>query len=756
VNGSAAESADGRPKTRRGRLGRRLTRYVVRELAFPSLFAVAGFTLLAVAADLVAYSDLVINRDFGLREVAQIALFRTTPMLGRVIPVAVLIGSLVALGRLGADREILALEANGVSARRLAGPVTGFAVLLGVAALAITTVAGPWANRNLDAALAATAVRSEGTMLRSGVVNDIGPWRIQAQEVSSRGDHLRGVAIFVPWMGETIFAENVAITQEPGGDKLLRIEDGVVLRREAAGPAYVRFARMQQRIRAEEATAPPRITDWLAAASLRDLKKAMRTHSDSPEGRAAQAEWQRRFALPAAAGVFGLLAVPLFLRRGHRSRSGGAAVGLVAVGVYFGLLQLSNSLLNADGFPVPLAVWFPNLALGALSLVLLARIRRPWASDRETGRRAFWRREAAASGAPPRDRRFVLDRYVMLRFAETTALCFAVMLLAFVLIDVIDNLQWFTRYHSTLDEVARFYAARLPLLTARVVPMALLVGAALTVSLLGVSGELLAMRACGIPPLRPVLPILALCVITSLCYMTIIDQIVPHAAARATRIKRFEIKNQAERHALWQRVGDRLYEVDRIDPLRGVAQGLTIFEIGADGFPRSRTDAPEARHVGKGVWELRDPERVETGPDGPRPVGADAFVRLGQDLAAEVNSSGLSIRELRSEIRHVERQGYDATPYRVDLQVRLASPLACVVLPTLALLFAMGGPPFPRPARILLISAAVGAGHILLSALGTSLGYGGALPPGVAGWGPAVVSIGIATAVARRTRVLGF
>jgi len=735
---------------RRWRLGPKLFRYVLRELAFPTLFALLGLTLLAIAADLIGFADLVVNRGWGVRQVVEIALFRTTPMLGRAIPFSVLMGSLIALGRLGADREILALEASGVSPRRLAMPVALFASALAVGALWVTAFAAPSANRSLDAALAASAQRSAGTVLRSGVVNTFGAWRIQAEEVSARGDRLRGVLLWVPSMGQTVFAQNASIEPDPSGGKRVLIENGVVLRQAENGPSYLRFDRMQELMSPEQAEAEP--TDWLSAATLGELATAIGAQSDASQRRDAQAELQRRFALPVAALLLGLLAVPLFLSGGTLSRAGGLVLGLVVTMVYFGLLQLSNALARAEGFPVVLAAWLPDLVLAAAALLLLVGTRRGAAVS---GRlRALRRPRESARERPLRARRFVLDRYVGLRFAELAVLCFAALLIAFVLVDVVDNLQWFTKYRSTLDEVLRFYAARLPLLVSRVVPMALLVGAALTVSLLGVTGELLGLRACGVPTLRTVLPILALCGVVALCYQAIVDRVVPHATARARQIKRIEIKNQAtEQVSVWTRIGDHLYEIDRFDPLRGVAQGLTLYEVGSDGLPRSRTDAAEARHIGRGVWQLRDPERIEVLPDGPRFVPADSFAELGHDLNARVEGSEFSIAELRDEIRVVEQRGYSATPYRVDLNVKLAAPLACVVLPALALLFATGGPPFPRPAQILVLSAAVGVAHLLLSAVGASLGYGGALPPVVAGFGPIGLLLAIAALAAAGARI---
>ena len=170
---ATSEVADSEPRSgvRRWRLGRRLGRYVVRELAFPTLLSLGGLSLLAIAADLVTFSDLIINRGFGFREVAAIALFRSVAMVSRAIPFSVLLGVLVALGRLGADREILALETCGVSTRRLVAPVLLFAALFTVLGVWISTDASPWANRRLTVSLAESARRSPGTLLRAGVVS---------------------------------------------------------------------------------------------------------------------------------------------------------------------------------------------------------------------------------------------------------------------------------------------------------------------------------------------------------------------------------------------------------------------------------------------------------------------------------------------------------------------------------------------------------------------------------------------------------
>ncbi len=736
---ATSEVADSQPRSgaRRWRLGRRLGRYVLRELAFPTLLSLGGLTLLAIAADLVTFSDLIINRGFGFREVAAIALFRSVAMVCRAIPFSVLLGVLVALGRLGADREILAFETCGVSTRRLVAPVLLFSALFTVLGVWISAYASPWANRRLTVSLTESARRSPGTLLRAGVVSRVGDWRILAEEVSSQGDQLRDVTLWVPTIGETVFARSAEITTLANGAKQILVKDAAVLRNGHDGPSYVRFDTMQQATPFDESAADS-AASWLSSASLSDLAEHIRSETDLADRREAQVEWHRRFALPTAALLLGVLAVPLSLRRRRLSRSGGAVLGFLVTLIYFALLQFSNTLVRIVWFPAPLAAWMPDLALLAAALVLVApgRAIQP-ERDGDRRRRARTGGSRAASPAAPRIRRFALDWYVLSRFGELAAGCVLVLVFAFLLVDVIDNLQWFTKYHSTLDEVLRFYAARLPLIASRVVPMGLLVAAALTVSLLGVTGELLGMRTCGIPAVRIVVPILVLCSAVGGVYLALVDQVVPHAAAEASHIKRIEIKHRTtEQVSVWSREGDILCQLERIDPLRGVASGLTLYEIDPDGLPRSRTDADEARYVGDGVWRLSNPRRVEVQPEGPRQVPASARAKLGEDLAKERDGSQLSIAELRQEIQDMGTRGYDTTAYRVDLHAKLAAPLACIVLPALALLFASGGPPFPKPSHILVLSVAVGIGYMLLSAVGVSLGYGGVVAPVVAGWGP--------------------
>jgi lipopolysaccharide export system permease protein len=238
--------------------------------------------------------------------------------------------------------------------------------------------------------------------------------------------------------------------------------------------------------------------------------------------------------------------------------------------------------------------------------------------------------------------------------------------------------------------------------------------------------------------------VITLCVVPA--YFLLNNVVVPRTNALADELKQSEIKEgyyaalaESRKQAVWYRAGDRVLEADRFDPDRGVASKLAIYRIGEDGLPVSRLDASSARHIGKGEWRLAEPRYITLEGGRVREAVAPRYATLGEALPAKVDTMHLSVAALGQEIAEVEADGYDATAFRVDLQVKLAEPFACIILPALLLFFAVGGPPFPGAAQNLLVSGIVGVGYILLTGVSASFGYGGTLSPVVGGWGPNIV-----------------
>jgi len=705
-------------------------------------------TTVVLTQNLLGLSDLFVNRGLSGGAVSLIAFYQAVPTATLMLPFAVLMGCLVALGRFGADLEILALEASGVTAARLVWPFVAFAAAMTVLSAALSLTAAPWTNRSLDQVFAEISREKPWAQIHQGTVIRLGDWQLEAREVNARGDRLKGVLLWIPDVGQTVFAHSGRIDQLSDGSTQLTLAAGKAVMSGRKGPKTIAFDELRARL-PEGDELLREAEERFPGLTLRELAEEARSFAPTSKNRLSRAaiEFHRRFSMPVATLIFGLLAVPLFLVRTNFSRAAGGVLGMLCTISYYGLIQLGEGLAQSGVIGIVAAAWLPNAILSLLAVALIVRARREGVLGHTFDRPPVGAKQGSRDASRPlRSRAYPLPRYIAGRFIRLAMLSFAILLVAYLLIDIMERLEWFSRHHATGIEVLRFYGARVVLLASRVVPMSLLVATALTVSLLAVEGELIGMRSCGIPAPKALVPVLFIAAMVVPADALLNNVLVPRANSLADHLKQSEIKgyrsqqsDERSKEAVWYRSGNQVLEAKRFDPDRGSAWDLSIYVVGEDRLPIRRTDAIAARHVGNGWWLLTDPVRIEVSGDQVRTVPSPNFANLGESLPAEVDTMHLSVPEIAALIDEAEVDEVDATPLRVDFHVKLAQPLACILLPSLVLFFAVGGPPFPGPAQTLLLSVVVGISHILLTGVSRSLGFGGAVPPLIGGWGPALI-----------------
>jgi lipopolysaccharide export system permease protein len=144
-------------------------------------------------------------------------------------------------------------------------------------------------------------------------------------------------------------------------------------------------------------------------------------------------------------------------------------------------------------------------------------------------------------------------------------------------------------------------------------PLASFAAAFLAVALPARRGEILALRAAGIPPARAAGPVLgaALAVAAAAPWL---DAALLAAGAPADAPAG---ERAAERGAAaWHRAGERFYRIGRADPGAGRLRDLSLFELDPEFRLRSRLRAAEARVVG-GRFELRGAQLLRFDPAAP-------------------------------------------------------------------------------------------------------------------------------------------
>ena len=108
---------------------RTLDRYVIREVLAPFALALLVFTFILIIPFILDQAESWVAKGVPWPIILRAMVTLLPQALGLTIPMSLLVGVLVAFGRLSGDREVVAMLACGLSPLRLLRPAVLIAVL---------------------------------------------------------------------------------------------------------------------------------------------------------------------------------------------------------------------------------------------------------------------------------------------------------------------------------------------------------------------------------------------------------------------------------------------------------------------------------------------------------------------------------------------------------------------------------------------------------------------------------------------------
>jgi len=120
-----------------------LDRYIVREVFRHAFLGLVVFTFVFFVPQLVRLMSLFVRHSGSGSQILKLFLCIFPGVFTFTIPMAVLIGVLLGLGRMSADSEIIALTALGIGRQRILLPVGVLAFTGAVATMLMTLWLGP-------------------------------------------------------------------------------------------------------------------------------------------------------------------------------------------------------------------------------------------------------------------------------------------------------------------------------------------------------------------------------------------------------------------------------------------------------------------------------------------------------------------------------------------------------------------------------------------------------------------------------------
>ena len=362
-------------------MGKTLRRYVYRELATPFFFALLIFTIILFTVRILKLVELVVNRGVPFEKLLAIFLYILPAFFEVIVPMSFLLALLWSFGRLSSDREILALKSCGVSFVQMVFPVAVVATLVLSGTFFLTLYARPWSNTALRQVIyEVTKTRATAGLKEKTFNDEFDGVVVYTDEIQPPGDVLQGVMIADNRITEkqnTIFARQGRVVINENNQLLtLRLFDGTVHSTQASRKSYQTTHFSTYDLTLNLATALSQLTQAVAPPelSLRDLRSSIKQkQKDGANANAELSELHRRFSLPFSCLVFALLALPLSIRPMWGFRSQGFAISIVIIVAYYILLSVGETLGKKGSLPPAIALWLPNLTLGAIGIILFTR-----------------------------------------------------------------------------------------------------------------------------------------------------------------------------------------------------------------------------------------------------------------------------------------------------------------------------------------------------------------------------------------------
>ena len=377
-------AADSLRSSIRAFMGTTLRRYLVWEILVSAIAGLGVFSFILLIARLLELVDLVMARGVPAAAVLRLLGYIVPSFLEIAIPVSLLLGVIVGLGRLASDGEMLAIRAAGVSLWQIVRPVAIVGCLGCGSVLLVSGWLRPWSLGRIETTLYEIASTRAAAALRPAMFNTVGEGLVlYAQRIEQRENRLHGILLSDERSLDahtTVLAESAELKSDAAArDVFLRLNDGtsVTFRPNVGNHDTTVFGSLEVHV---SLGAPAARGTSAGSSSVGRLyphelyADARAVGADKERALEAALELHRRAAFTVGTLLLALLGVPLGSRPASSTRGRGLTVSVVVAIAYELTMTVSVTLARRQIVSAAAAMWLPDvlLALGAAMLLVRA------------------------------------------------------------------------------------------------------------------------------------------------------------------------------------------------------------------------------------------------------------------------------------------------------------------------------------------------------------------------------------------------
>ncbi|MEO6067245.1 MAG: LptF/LptG family permease [Gemmatimonadales bacterium] len=221
---------------------RLLDRYILRQTLAPFFFALAALTSILLLNQVARRLPKLVGKGLPWSVIGEVFALTIPFIVVMTLPMALLLAVLYAFTHLGADNEITAMKASGVSIRQMLAPALLAGAIMACFTFYVTDQIHPRSNARLKALISDIGRKKPTLELAEQAINPIPPSNLflRAGRVDANSGRLKDVAIYDLGQPDTrriIYADSGVIGYAPGGvDVRLRLWHGTIHEAKAANP----------------------------------------------------------------------------------------------------------------------------------------------------------------------------------------------------------------------------------------------------------------------------------------------------------------------------------------------------------------------------------------------------------------------------------------------------------------------------------------------------------------------------------------
>lgn len=352
-----------------------INRYLVRRLTVATLYALAALIALFMFFDVLDQIGDVGEGQYTTAKMLQYVAMQVPGRAYELMPLAVLVGGLVALNQLAAHSELTVMKTSGISTARLMGMLAQFGLLFAV----FTLVLGEWVAPKLSRHAEQFKVNlQQNTISASG---NSGIWMKQDQDIINVAEmlpdgSLRELTIYrhdsAFRLVQTVHARAAVLdAAQPGQWQLQEVRTTRLLEERTETATFARLpwpAAVSRELLSVLLVTPEQM-------SVRDLGQYIRHLSDNHQQTTRyELAWWRKIGYPLAALVMAWVALAFTPHHTRHSNMGLRLFGGICLGLAFHfsgrLFGFSSQLY---GIAPMIAALLPTALFALLALWLIRR-----------------------------------------------------------------------------------------------------------------------------------------------------------------------------------------------------------------------------------------------------------------------------------------------------------------------------------------------------------------------------------------------